>query len=497
MPDYHLVVLVHGIWGNPSHMSYLAEQIQRHSKASKETILVYKTGSHSGYKTYDGIDVNGKRVADEIFAETGRLNDSGKVTKISVIGYSMGGLAARYALGILYHHKYFDEVDPIHFVTFCTPHVGTNVMSSSLSSKIFNLIAPKVLVYTGSQMFLRDQTAVVGNDEKLPLLVWMADPKSPFYKALARFSHRSLYGNAINDRRTSWYTTFISSVDPFNTMVNELLSAYNLEYIKGYEPNVIDFTKSISFSKIERPRKSAWFSPKRWIYKSFVWLKILASLVVIMPVYSLYLLFNAVWQRVQLNRRIRNFYKEYPNSLSVLYDLVQDNDDEKPDLEKGQTLTKKQFRDLEKPDLDHEESYLDTIEERMHDRAELFVDSIFKAVNSASYYDYHYSVSKKKKGGASRPTSEESLSGEDEKLLPKPGLVNLKGKAIKNDFKLNFTWKQDKIVEGLNTLQWDKYPVIIRGTKATHAAVIHRHNDPAFAEGKVVVRHFIEQVFRV
>lgn len=228
---YHLVVLVHGIWGNSSHMSYLADQIQRYSLAAngEDKIVVYKTGSHSGYKTYDGIDVNGKRVADEIFAETDRLNETGKVTKLSVIGYSLGGLMSRYALGILYHHRYFDEVQPVHFVTFCTPHVGTNSVSLSLSSKIFNLVAPYVLVYTGQQMFLKDKTATVGNDDRLPLLVWMADSKSPFYKALARFAHRSLYGNAINDKRTSWYTTFISNVDPFNSMVNESRSAYNFQ----------------------------------------------------------------------------------------------------------------------------------------------------------------------------------------------------------------------------------------------------------------------------
>ncbi|PSK77378.1 hypothetical protein CJJ07_002791 [Candidozyma auris] len=494
---YHLVVLVHGIWGNSSHMSYLADQIQRYSSAAngEDKIVVYKTGSHSGYKTYDGIDVNGKRVADEIFAETDRLNETGKVTKLSVIGYSLGGLMSRYALGILYHHRYFDEVQPVHFVTFCTPHVGTNSVSSSLSSKIFNLVAPYVLVYTGQQMFLRDKTATVGNDDRLPLLVWMADSKSPFYKALARFAHRSLYGNAINDKRTSWYTTFISNVDPFNSMVNESRSAYNFQYIKGYEPNVIDFSKSISFSKIVRQSKKHWFSPKRWVYKAFVWIKVLASLVVIMPVYSVYLLSNAIWQRVQLNRRIRNFYKESPNSLAVLYDLVQDNVDES-DLEKGPKLTRKEFRDLEKPDSDHEETYLEAIEERMHDKAEVFVDSIFKAVDSASYYDYHYSVAKKK-APLSRPSSDDNYSSEEGKLLPKPSLVNLKGKEVKNDFKLNFNWKQEKIVEGLNTLQWNKYPVIIRNTKATHAAVIHRHNDPNFAEGKVVVRHFIEQVFRV
>ena len=36
-----------------------------------------------------------------------------KVTKISVIGYSLGGLVARYAIGLLYTKGYFDRMEPV------------------------------------------------------------------------------------------------------------------------------------------------------------------------------------------------------------------------------------------------------------------------------------------------------------------------------------------------------------------------------------------------
>lgn len=478
---FHLVVLVHGVWGNSSHMSYLADQIQHKTQSSdpNEKIVVYKTVNHSGYLTYDGIDVNGKRITDEILAEVARLGTD-KVVKFSIVGYSMGGLVCRYAVGILHHHKFFETVKPIHFVTFCTPHVGLLNPSNTLSSRIFNFVAPYVLVHTGQQMWLQDRTAVNHN---VPLLVYMADPTSVFYQALLEFETRSLYANTINDRRTSWYTTSISDVDPFHSMVNESLSAYHMEYIPGYEPNVIDFTRPISFKKIEREIQS--FSFKRIAFKSFIWLKVICNLVLITPVYSIYLLGNAIYQRVMLNQRLRHFYKESADSLTVLYDLVQEDVDSGSN-EVVQTLEE----DLH--EKDEGETYMRAFEDKIRDQTDDFVESIFSAVNSASYYDYHYSITK-------APSAQGSVEDllEESRLLNKSDLVNLKGKAVTGDFKLNINENQEFIVSRLNNLKWNKYPVIIRNTKATHAAVIYRQADPTFDEGKVVVRHFIEQVFRV
>lgn len=473
-------------------MSYLAEQIEKNCAPSQESdsIVVYKTGSHSGYKTYDGIDVNGKRVSDEILAETLRLESLGhNVTKFSLIGYSMGGLVSRYAIGILYRHKYFESVQPIHFVTFCTPHVGSINTNNSTSAKLFNLVAPHVLVYTGKQMFLQDKTPANGNDDKLPLLVWMADSNSPFYKALASFTHRSLYANAINDRRTSWYTTYVTHTDPFDLMVTESFSAYELKYIKGYEPNVIDFSKSVDFKRIvhETGRKS--FSFVRLAYKCIAWLKVLTGLIFITPVYSIYVLSNAVWQRVKLIFRLRSFHKDHSNRLDDLYELGFDHT-MSSSREGEKSISIEEYEQVNKPGDEYRESYMEALEDKIHDRAELFVDSILNAVNTSKYTDYHESVLKKPKSGY-------QSGSESDSLLGKPDLVNLRGKAIKDEFRIKTNEKQERIIRGLNLLSWNKFPVIIRNTKATHAAVIYRHPDPDFVEGKTIVRHFIEQIFKI
>ncbi|PNG98959.1 hypothetical protein TSOC_015273, partial [Tetrabaena socialis] len=74
-------------------------------------------------ETYDGIDVCGRRLADEIRTVAAAHPD---LQRISVIGHSMGGLLARYAIGLLYSPATgrIAGLAPAHFITLATPHVG-------------------------------------------------------------------------------------------------------------------------------------------------------------------------------------------------------------------------------------------------------------------------------------------------------------------------------------------------------------------------------------
>src|SRR5438874_2246782 len=76
-----------------------------------------KSNSHTF--TYDGIDVCGERLANEILEECEKLQESNfRITKISVVAYSQGGLTSRYALGVLHSYKFFDKIEPV--VKFCS-----------------------------------------------------------------------------------------------------------------------------------------------------------------------------------------------------------------------------------------------------------------------------------------------------------------------------------------------------------------------------------------
>ena len=52
--------------------------------------------------TYDGIDLGAERVTQEIETHIQTLEKNGcKIKKPSIVGYSLGGLVARYTIGLL------------------------------------------------------------------------------------------------------------------------------------------------------------------------------------------------------------------------------------------------------------------------------------------------------------------------------------------------------------------------------------------------------------
>lgn len=75
-------------------------------------VLVAKSNANT--YTYDGIELGGERIANEIEKRIEELEISGiNIKKLSVIGYSLGGLVARYAVGLLYSNDLFEKIQPM------------------------------------------------------------------------------------------------------------------------------------------------------------------------------------------------------------------------------------------------------------------------------------------------------------------------------------------------------------------------------------------------
>lgn len=69
----HLLVLVHGMWGKPSHlaeMKRIMTEARVHGKPERgpdgETLHILAAATNRESGTYDGIDWGGERVADEV-----------------------------------------------------------------------------------------------------------------------------------------------------------------------------------------------------------------------------------------------------------------------------------------------------------------------------------------------------------------------------------------------------------------------------------------------
>lgn len=93
-PPVHLFVLVHGLWGDTSHLQSMKEVLLELAALDSTAvdIEVLLVQGNENDKTYDGIDINASRVVEELDAEIERLEGKGREVKyLSMAGYSLGG----------------------------------------------------------------------------------------------------------------------------------------------------------------------------------------------------------------------------------------------------------------------------------------------------------------------------------------------------------------------------------------------------------------------
>uniref|UniRef100_A0A7I4E7S6 DUF676 domain-containing protein n=2 Tax=Physcomitrium patens TaxID=3218 RepID=A0A7I4E7S6_PHYPA len=223
----HLVILVNGIAGSADNWKFAAEQF---NKKLTDEVVVHCSSSNSAFKTFNGVDVMGERLADEV-SEVVKNNPG--VSKVSFVGHSLGGLTLRYAIGKLYDppggrsvrqeksessttnsekgrikgitqsHATIAGLEPINFITLATPHLGcrgNQYLPFLFGFAALETIAPLVSHWfignTGKHLFLSD-----GDKDKKPLLQRMVTDcdEGKFLSALKSFKKRSAYANVCGD----------------------------------------------------------------------------------------------------------------------------------------------------------------------------------------------------------------------------------------------------------------------------------------------------------
>jgi hypothetical protein len=254
----HLLVLIHGMWGSPSNlasMHRIMEQTRDNQSPDGTELHVMLAETNQAESTYDGIDWGGERVASEIFQEIEKLEKGGKeVTRFSVTGYSLGGLLARYVVGVLHQRQFFATVTPVNFNTIATPHIGLPKYPS-LRSRLSSIVVPRFFSRTGEQFYGVDRWSNTGKS----LLEVMTDPTHIFYQGLRLFPHIRIYANAINDVTVPYVTAYVELEDPF---INHTAEELAVEYDDKYHPIIKSFTvRDTPTPKPRGPRPFtlAWF----------------------------------------------------------------------------------------------------------------------------------------------------------------------------------------------------------------------------------------------
>ncbi|KAI4248702.1 MAG: hypothetical protein LQ352_005853 [Teloschistes flavicans] len=444
----HLCVLVHGFWGNPTHLEYLAKSLRGKHPEDKLNILVAK--SNSGSYTYDGIETGGERVTQEVETLLQELErDGSPVAKLSVVGYSLGGLIARYAIGLLYSKGYFDRIQPVNFTTFATPHLGIRTPLWGYHNYLWNALGSRTLSTSGRQLFTIDTF----RDTKRPILSVLADPDSIFIRALSLFSNRALYANIINDRSVPYYTAAIAATDPFVD-----LDAVDIRYLDKYSPILLNIENPVSPKSTQEvlPLSTRLATSSQNFLTRVPLYTAIAALI---PLATVVWTINSGVQSFRSNQRIQLHEQgEGLNSYRI------------PLLMGGNT-------------------------------ARSTLSGAFRRVNSAHGHDYlpeSDGEEEEEESKAPPAKSAAAASSAEEDAATMPTLELKRTTSRKADFPtLALSDEQFAMIRNLDRVGWRKYLVHIRNHRHTHAAIIVRMQKPTFEEGKVVVRHWLDEEFEI
>jgi hypothetical protein len=395
--------------------------------------------SNESNNTYDGVDIGGERVTHEIESEVAELEKQGaKLKKISITGYSLGGLVSRYAIGLLYKNGFFDKYEPVNFTTFASPHVGIRAPMASWRTSIWNYLGGRTLGTSGQQIFITDNFRGTGR----PLLVIMADPESIFVKGLKLFKNKSIYANTMNDRSVPYWSAYFSRVNPYVDF-NRVQVHYLPDQPAG-ERVILDPARPSIPKKSKRDELT---SVQKWTYIDTRTLKSAQMYMlvgVMLPLVIPLFLLNAGWQTLQSGQRLRHH-------------------------ESGAAFDLSRYRQKL---LEEAHAVRDHISER--------------------------NMNPKNPGYLPTPPPESSaasISSSDEIPAKRKPVLELSQRE--NAREQNSPWPilaltkdQFDIIDGLNSLEIRKWECHIRRVRHTHAAIIVRTSKGSFTEGKVVVAHW-------
>lgn len=132
-----------------------------------------------------------------------------KITSISFVGHSLGGLVQTYAIAYIHAHSpnFFTDITPINFVALATPFLGLSnenplyvkfALDFGLVGRTGQDLGLTWRAPSAFSAFTSKTTAVTQpTDTSKPLLRIL--PTGPAHEVLRRFRNRTAYANVVND----------------------------------------------------------------------------------------------------------------------------------------------------------------------------------------------------------------------------------------------------------------------------------------------------------
>ena len=159
---------------------------------------VLRSVANENLKSLRGFKTGGEELASEIVQ---CIAENSNLKRLSIVGNSLGGLYARYAIKILFNDSdgTIAGLEPHRFMSVATPHLGVRNWTfvddyGYKAPDIIKRLVSKVMLSTGRDIFgIKDEDS----DEET-LLFRMATEDS-FLQPMRSFSDRRLYANLNRD----------------------------------------------------------------------------------------------------------------------------------------------------------------------------------------------------------------------------------------------------------------------------------------------------------
>lgn len=483
----HLVVLVHGLWGSSQNLARVESVI--HKSLGDSTVCnihTFAPDCFSHFKTYDGVVAIGDYIIPDLFNHLKNLknNYNVEIDDISFIGYSLGGLIARYVIGELYNIGFFNTYKPVFYTSFATPHLGSTFYNSN--TWILNFLGSRFLGQTGKDLFMVEKNNGI--------LYKLSDPNNHYMKGLNCFKSKLCIANVKFDRTVGFYSAFITKYDVFNDWKNvlpayipDLPTAILKENDQLIEAFVIDFNKSLrldtnSVKDSDKSKMDHYHETNK-----FTLFFILSVVALIFPI-----IFG-----LSTFATIKSFFR-----INIL---------SKPNIKKLWTSTKEYLnKKIQLPEsavetqglLDSKDTNIDTsIEDKViphknisisHVTREVVENSLNLINNDADMdLELERTISKKSFDESSRTYSIDvdfeldykSRSFVVDNITKHLTNDSLSNSPLTDNLKpLSFSETRDQILQNLNTIEWTKIAVLLHSLNA-HQSVVGRRGFKRTPEG--------------
>lgn len=172
-PPTHLLLLVHGLHGTPEDFDAIIDCVssrpRRRAPPGTPPPLVHATRVNHR-RTADGVASGGRRVAADVCALAAAHPS---LTHLSMVGFSLGGLYARYAVAALYDPRSGrlagGRLTPHTFVGVASPMLGVRCFGLMRFLPTFLQAGATVLFgATGAELMLQDRRGGGGSPPSLP-----------------------------------------------------------------------------------------------------------------------------------------------------------------------------------------------------------------------------------------------------------------------------------------------------------------------------------------